>query len=72
MKKLGKLTINPEKEIDKSKLKNIKGGASWYNCTCSSGGTTYFDEDVLLESWAIDRYLENLCWEGHEGECTLI
>jgi natural product precursor len=72
MKKIGKLSINPEKEIEKTKLKNLRGGASWYLCTCSSGGYTYFEEEIRLESWAIDRYLENTCWEGHDGECTPI
>ncbi len=72
MKKLRKLSINPEKKIKKNELINLRGGASWYHCTCSDGGTIYFEEDVLLESWAIDRYLDNLCWEGHDGECNAI
>lgn len=72
MKSLKRLSINPEKRIENSELIKLRGGSSWYTCTCYSGDTTYFEEDVLIDSWAIDRYLEDLCWEGHEGECTPI
>ena len=76
MKKLSKFKIYSEDKVLKNnELKNLRGGASWYHCTCTYGGVIYFEEDILLESWAIDRYLENTCWQDpvtHEGDCQLI
>jgi hypothetical protein len=38
MKKLGKITINPEKVIKNEKLSSLRGGDGLYCCFCSRGG----------------------------------
>ncbi len=75
MKKLGKLKINPEKRINNEELVALRGGydaLSWYTCSCYDEYNTYFTEDIRLYDWAIDRYLESTCWDGHTGSCTPI
>ena len=78
MKKLGKLSINPEKVMKNEELINLKGGyddgyESWYTCTCTDeSGNIAFQEDIDINDWAIDRYLNDLCWSGHTGNCTAI
>lgn len=40
MKKLGKLSINPEKVLENEKLVTLKGGyvgEGFFKCTCTSG-----------------------------------
>jgi natural product precursor len=37
MKKLGKITINPEKVIKNEELINLKGGYDGYCCQCNNG-----------------------------------
>ncbi len=69
MKKIGKLTINPEKVIKNEELVNLKGGGYGGGsiiCECrDSGGTVHFTgsiDDCDKE----DRWVENMCWASHQ------
>jgi hypothetical protein len=59
MKKIGKITINPEKVIKNEDLVNLKGGGYGEGCTycecLSSGGGTL--GDLCLAPWG-DAYTE--------------
>lgn len=74
MKKLGKLKINPEKRINNEDLINLRGGdtKTWYTCTCYDENYVYFEEDVLMYDWAVDRYIKTTCWSEHDGQCVEI
>jgi natural product precursor len=67
MKKLGKLTINPEKAIKNEELVNLKGGYPSYNCYCYGAQDDYWTEYAgSIEELAF--YLDQMCEYG--GECT--
>jgi len=44
MKKLGKLSINPEKVIKNEELVNLKGGGDGYLIQCTGGLKEYYCE----------------------------
>ncbi len=51
MKKLGKLSINPEKVIGSEELTSLRGGYGsnhWVQCSCGAGGEiTSCDADFI-------------------------
>jgi hypothetical protein len=57
MKKIGKLSINPEKVIKNQELVNLRGGA--YSCTvetsCSGGGSVKCtgDNSCSKTNWSV-------------------
>ncbi len=54
MKKLGKLSINPEKVMKNEELVNLRGGYG-YGATCcyaSTPGEYCNDSEAVMEAWA--------------------
>lgn len=63
MKKIGKISINPEKVIKNEKLMNLLGGYTehYVSCKDSSGSTCHgFDISNCGDNFAIDW----ACWMG--------
>jgi len=56
MKKIGKLTINPEKVIKNEELVNLKGGYDGY-CKCWRNG------NIML--FATPVTCNDMCYEAH-------
>ncbi len=70
MKKLGKLSINPEKYyIKNGELENCKGGygEGSYTCECrdENKGTVHYTGSID-ECTKEERWVENNCWEIHK------
>lgn len=79
MKKIGKITINPEKVIKNKELVNLKGsygGGGSIQCYCKdAAGTTHYTgsiDDCSKE----ERWVTNMCWPEHQDysycDCPLI
>ena len=75
MKKLGKLTINPEKVIKNEELVNLRGGTyadlcssgNCYCCTTSAqGGVTQCSNSIALSNAFCDVWIAG----GHDCECV--
>jgi len=69
MKKLGKISINPEKVIKNEELVNLRGGYGEGNSTCSCKDAS--GNVILTETmWDCgcskeDRWVQNTCAETH-------
>jgi hypothetical protein len=68
MKKLGKITINPEKVIKNEELKSIKGGWIEVQCYCYQ---TMEHFGLWVEDWfeAADLISQHCEYGGHCEEC---
>ena len=65
MKKIGKLSINPEKVIKNEELVNLKGGYSGASVACSTGGGGYCQYNIPNCDEA-DTVCNDLC-SGYTG-----
>ena len=70
MKKLGKLSINPEKVIKNDELVNLRGGYGDGNVQCECGeGYPFSYNDCTCSQAMMDRNLAGTCAPWDFGWC---
>jgi hypothetical protein len=72
MKKLGKLTINPEKVIKNNELVNLRGSYGGGGCTVTcycmdASGYVHLQESFEdCGCTTTNRWITNTCWAQHQ------
>jgi len=69
MKKLGKLTINPEKVIKNDELVNLRGGyggGGSITCQCRDALGTVHLTDTIDDCAKEERWVNSNCWPQHK------
>jgi hypothetical protein len=70
MKKIGKITINPEKVIKNEVLVNLRGGYGEDNVFCECGaGITFSYGDCSCNQSQMDRNISSNCAYWDTGHC---
>jgi len=73
MKKIGKLSINPEKVIKNEELVNLRGGYGGYECdghwaiACYRQGMILAGALILQPEGCIPSTTQNVCQEAYGG-----